>query len=121
VAQLLDTYFAGINSHDPTRAASVFTSDGAVNPSNPGAVARFGHDIATSHDSSIVVLAIRRQATLGRAGLLVHATFRSQQAPALGPVPGEGCTHWDLWYIVRLTAPGHYKLVRSTNVSHHAC
>jgi hypothetical protein len=53
-------------------------------------------------------------------GLRVHVTFRSRQAPTLGP-DGQACTNWNLVYAIRTTRAGTLKLLHSDDVVYSAC
>lgn len=120
VATLLDTYFSGINAHDPVLATSVFAADGTVNPGDASQVAKFGNDTRTTHDDRIAVLGITPAAVPGGTGLLVRVSFRSTQAPSLGP-GGQACTDWSLTYRLRSSGSGTYQLLGAQDVTYAAC
>ncbi len=119
VAQLLDTYFTGINTHDVNRAVSVFAANGVVNPNDPRQVAAFGRGISTSQDDHIVVLSVSPADFDGESGLAVRTTFRSRQAASLGP-DNQTCTNWSL--TEKLVSVGNgYQLLGSQDVRHSSC
>ncbi|MFI5838395.1 hypothetical protein ACIA8K_01580 [Catenuloplanes sp. NPDC051500] len=96
VAALFDFYFAGINAHDASVAAKVFAPGGVVDPNDPGQVANFGADTATTQDSNVRLLEVVDAAEPGE--LIATVSFTSTQAPEFGPPerPGETCTDWRL-------------------------
>jgi hypothetical protein len=96
VVAMFDTYFDGVNTHNPTEATSVYDPAGVVNPNDPAQVERFGEQTSTSIDDQIVVHSISANANTS-GNLLASVTFRSRQAASLGP-DGETCTNWSLIY-----------------------
>lgn len=119
VAQLLDTYFTGINSHDVDRAVSVFAATGAINPNDPRQVAAFGRGISTSRDDEIVIRSIAPAEFDGEPGLAVRTTFRSRQAASLGP-DNQTCTNWSLTEKL-VSVDSGYQLLGSQDVRHSSC
>jgi hypothetical protein len=119
VAELLDTYFTGINTHDVDRAVSVFAANGAVNPNDPRQVAAFAKGVSTSTDDNIVVLSISPADFKGESGIAVRTTFRSRQAAALGP-DNQTCTNWSLTEKL-VPAGSGYQLLGSQDVRHSSC
>ncbi|GAB7047342.1 zinc finger protein [Catenuloplanes indicus] len=106
IATLFDTYFTGINTHDPTVATRVFAPGGVVDPGDAGHVATFNADTATTQDFDVWLLAVD--------GDVATVSFTSSQAPGFGPPerPGETCTNWRLDFrltgdpLILGTAPG---------------
>ncbi|MDR7321547.1 MULTISPECIES: hypothetical protein [Catenuloplanes] len=106
IATLFDTYFTGINAHDPTVATRVFAAGGVVDPHDAAQVATFNADTATTQDVDVRLLAV--------AGDVATVSFTSSQAPGFGPPerPGETCTNWRLDFrltsdpLIIGTAPG---------------
>ncbi|MDP9791998.1 hypothetical protein J2S43_000510 [Catenuloplanes nepalensis] len=90
IATLFDTYFTGINAHDPTVATRVFAPGGVVDPGDAAQVATFNEDTATTQDFDVWLLAVN--------GDVATVSFTSSQAPGFGPAerPGETCTNWRL-------------------------
>lgn len=116
VASTLDSYFGGINRHDGLAAVSNFDPSGAIDPNDPGQVAKFQRDTSTSSDQDVVIHSIDPdQGNPG--GYLVAVGFRSTQAPSYGPGGNEACTLWELSY--HMTA--QFKLLRSSGATHNAC
>ncbi|MDR7278132.1 zinc finger Ran-binding domain-containing protein [Catenuloplanes atrovinosus] len=106
IAALFDTYFTGINAHDPTVATRVFAPGGVVDPGDATQVAAFNADTATTQDSDVWLLAVD--------GDVATVSFTSSQAPGYGPPerPAETCTDWRLDFLLTAdplimgTAPG---------------
>jgi hypothetical protein len=119
VAAMFAAHFGAINGRDFDTAAAYFDPDGVVDPGDAAQVATFAEDVSTTTDSDLVLLAVTDGAQPGQ--LLAHLTFRSEQAPGMGPRdrPDETCTRWDIVYELSTTAG--YRIVRGTQAQSTPC
>jgi len=92
VAATLNLYFTSINQADYTTAYAQMHPD----VQEPGKAAAFARGVDTSKDTEISYHSLKR---VGR-DLVVWASFRSNQDPALGP-DGLACADWSLDYTLR--------------------
>lgn len=118
VAATLDTYFAGINSHNPQGALSVFVPTASLNPNDPAQVAQFGQNTSTTIDDMIVIGSIAADPQ-SPGGVLVDVKFRSQQQSAYGP-DGQTCTRWTLTYEMQANGSG-YQILKTLGTTSAAC
>ena len=119
VAAMFDAHFGAINAGDYGAAAAYFDPDGVVDPGDPDQVATFAEDVSTTNDSDLVLHGLTDGPQPGR--VLAHLTFRSQQAPGMGPRdrPAETCTRWDIVYELSTTAG--YRIVRGSQAQSTPC
>ncbi|MFL6162056.1 MAG: hypothetical protein ACJ74U_07505 [Jatrophihabitantaceae bacterium] len=118
VADLFDRYFIATNAHDGSDLVEIFDPAGVTKSDTADGVAKWQSEVATSYDDEMALTAIRDYSAVP-GGLLVHATFRSQQDPSLGP-DGQSCTHWDLVYRLTPYAAG-YRVLGAQQVMSVAC
>lgn len=100
VEATFNAYFEGINSGDPQRAWMQLSPRRQEQTS----LDEFADAVRTSYDDDVVVQDAGY--TAGRAHVWLE--FTSTQDPALGPVPGEGCTRWSLDYVLLEQADGTF-------------
>lgn len=118
VLSLLDGYFAAVNRHDWASAVGAFDPAGVVDNTDLAAVARFASDISSIFDDFVVLHSIGSDPAQP-GGVLVLATFRSRQAPALGPA-GQSCTNWRLTYELTQWGSG-FRILRGLHTTYTAC
>jgi hypothetical protein len=119
VADVLATYFDGINRKDYDAVAGVLDPAGAIDPSKPSHMESLAEGTRSTHDSDIVLGSLT-DAKVGR--LKAGVNFRSEQAPGDGPLraPEETCTRWSLVYTITVTPDGTY-LIRGGKGSSVPC
>ncbi|MHB1535709.1 MAG: hypothetical protein ACYC1D_14105 [Acidimicrobiales bacterium] len=116
IAALFTQYFGGIDSQN---WAEAYAALGPSLQSSLGSPAALSSADATSRDSRVTVLSVTSNAD---GSLDANVDFRSHQAAADGPVPGQTCTDWTLRY--RLVPAGSGFVidhVSSVGAGHSAC
>jgi hypothetical protein len=121
IAQMLDTYFSGVNRHDANAALSVFDPAGGINANDPNEVSSFARSVSTTNDTDVVLKSIGPDPT-GRGDLSIGVTFESHQSPGTGPTsdPNETCTDWTISYVLTVANGNSYR-IRYTNADHQPC
>ncbi len=118
IADMLTTYFSGINHHRYYEALSVFAPDTADQSST--FEQGFARGLATTTDSDIVLenLLPAGDPAPGQA----EVTFRSHQDPGYGPADDRDatCTAWDITYQVH-SSGGRYQIVRVVSAQDSPC
>lgn len=118
VADLFDRYLTATDAHDGSDLVDIFDPAGVIRSDTADGVATWESEVSTTSDDQMRLTAIRPNPQVP-GGLLVHAAFRSQQDPSLGP-DGQSCTNWDL--VFRLTPyGGGYRVFGAQQVHAVAC
>jgi hypothetical protein len=118
IADLFDRYLIATNAHDSSGLSAIFDPAGVTRSDTPAGIAEWEAEVATTYDDQMILDAVRPYPQVP-GGLLVHARFRSQQDPSLGP-DGQSCTNWNLVY--RLTPYGSgYRVIGAQQVQAVAC
>lgn len=117
VTATLETYFGGIDNHDPAAAYAALT------PSYQSTVDynTFASGVATTTDSNVTILLLAPQTD---NSVVSNVFFTSHQAASEGPSPGETCTNWYLAYDLKPAASGETYLIDSVTpigAGHRAC
>ncbi|MBO3738440.1 hypothetical protein [Actinoplanes flavus] len=115
VADMLDTYFTGINERDYRAVAGVLDPAGEIDPADARQMAAFAEGTSTTRDSDVVLVRLAEAAS-GR--LRAEVTFRSEQKDGHGPPErlDETCTRWRAVYVLSTTG-NTYRLLRGDATS----
>ncbi|MBW6436740.1 hypothetical protein KZ829_23645 [Actinoplanes hulinensis] len=110
VADMLETYFTGINERDYRAVAGVLDPAGEIDPADARQMAAFAEGTSTTRDSDVVLVRLAEAAS-GR--LRAEVTFRSEQEDGHGPPErlDETCTRWRAVYVLS-TAGNTYRMLR---------
>jgi hypothetical protein len=91
VARTLGEYFDGINSRDYERSFRTYTFEQQQRITYEA----WSRGVSTSQDTAVRIAALVSQPD---GSVVADVYFTSTQDAALGPNPGETCTHWSLVY-----------------------
>jgi hypothetical protein len=117
VTATLETYFGGIDNHDPAAAYVALT------PSYQSTVDynTFASGVATTTDSNVTISLLVPQTD---NSVVTNVFFTSHQAASDGPSRGETCTNWYLAYDLKPAPTGDTYLIDSVTpvgAGHLAC
>jgi hypothetical protein len=110
VAEMLDTYFRGINERDYRAVATILDPAGDLDPGVPAQLRAFAEGTSTSRDSGIVLHGLT---DAGSGRLRAVVSFRSDQRAGHGPPErrNETCTRWEIVYLLTPYGDG-YRILR---------
>jgi hypothetical protein len=119
VAQMFASYFQAVNTHDWPALLEHYDPAGVIDPADPGQVARFSRNMATTQDSDARLRSIEVAGDQTRA----RVTVTSRQAASFGPArdPQETCTRWDVTFRLTTSDTFGYRILRSVDPRDRAC